>query len=162
VEAAEERPGGESMSALVAALYKDHATADQVRTALVSEGFATDRVQLTSPREPGPAGLTPANDTTAQLRKYFEQVFPDADEGEGVRSFVEGVRHGHAAVVVHPRGDIEVERALSILSASEPLEMREHDLANQTMEKAASEDSTTVVGKIVPEGLKTTINPRKN
>ncbi len=32
------------MSALVAALYKDHATADQVRTALVSEGSATDRV----------------------------------------------------------------------------------------------------------------------
>ncbi len=149
------------MSALVAALYKDHATADQVRTALVSEGFATDRVQLTSPREPGPAGLTPADDSTAQLRKYFEQVFPDAEEAGEVRTFVDGVRHGNAAVVVHPRGDVEVERALSILSASQPLQVREHDLDNQTMERAASHDGETMVGKVVPEGLKKTINPRK-
>src|SRR6185503_20749568 len=103
------------MGALVAALYKDHATADQVRTALVTEGFATDRVQLTSPQDPGPAGLTPSNDPTAQLKQYFEQVFPDADEASEVSTFVDGVRHGNAAVVVHPRGDVEVERALSIL-----------------------------------------------
>jgi hypothetical protein len=150
------------MSALVAALYKDHATADQVRTALVSEGFATDRVQLTSPREPGPAGLTPADDTTAQLRKYFEQVFPDPAEANEVSTFVDGVSHGNAAVVVHPRGDVEVERAMSILSASQPLEVREHDLANQAMERAASHDGETMVGRVVPEGLKKTINPRKS
>lgn len=150
------------MSALVAALYKDHATADQVRTALVSEGFATDRVQLTSSDDPGPARLSPSTSERDKLQDYFRQVFPDAHEGDDVRSFVEGVEHGNAAVVVHPRGDIEVERALSILSASDPLEMREHDLANQTMERAASNAPETVLGKIVPEGLKTTINPRKN
>jgi hypothetical protein len=149
------------MGALVAALYKDHATADQVRTALVTEGFATDRVQLTSPREPGPAGLTPSNDATAQLKQYFEQVFPDADEANEVSTFVDGVSHGNAAVIVHPRGEVEVERALSILSASQPIQVREHDLRNQTMERAASHDGETVVGKVVPEGLKTTINPRK-
>ncbi len=150
------------MSALVAALYKDHATADQVRTALVSEGFATDRVQLTSPSEPGPAGLAPANNATAQLRKYFEQLFPEPDEADEVSTFVDGVKQGNAAVVVHPRGDVEVERAKSILAASQPLEVREHDLANQTMERAASHEGETVVGKVVPEGLKTTINPRKS
>jgi hypothetical protein len=150
------------MSALVAALYKDHATADQVRTALVSEGFATDRVQLTSPREPGPAGLTPATEMTAQLREYFEQVFPDANEAGEVSTFVEGVTQGNAALVVHPRGDVEVERALSILSASHPLQVREHDLDNQTLERAASpEGGETVVGKVLPEKLKKTINPRK-
>lgn len=149
------------MGALVAALYKDHATADQVRTALVSEGFATDRVQLTSPSEPGPAGLTPANSSTAQLREYFQQVFPDAGETNEVSTFVDGVSDGKAALVVHPRGDVEVERALSILSAAQPLEVREHDLRNQTMERAASHNGETVVGKVVPEGLKKTINPRK-
>ena len=150
------------MSALVAALYKDHATADQVRTALVSEGFATDRVQLTSPHEPGPAGLTPSNDSTVQLRQYFEQVFPDADEASEVSTFVEGVSHGNAALVVHPRGDVEVQRALDILSASQPLEVREHDLANQAMERAATpHGGETVVGKVLPEKLKKTINPRK-
>src|SRR5262245_12325691 len=111
------------MGALVAALYKDHATADQVRTTLVSEGFATDRVQLTSSRDPGPAGLTPAREPTAQLREYFEQVFPDSAEADEVSKFVDGVSHGNAAIVVHPRGDVEVERALSILSASQPLEV---------------------------------------
>lgn len=150
------------MSALVAALYKDHATADQVRTALVSDGFATDRVQLTSSRELGPAGLTPSNDTTTGLRDYFEQVFPNADEAAEVRTFVDAVSHGNAALVVHPRGDVEVERAMRILTAAQPLQVREHDLANQTMERAASHSGETVVGKVLPEGLKTTINPRKN
>jgi hypothetical protein len=150
------------MSAFVAALYENHATADQVRTALIQEGFATDRVLLTSSREPGPAGLTPANDATAQLRKYFEQVFADENEAAEVNKFVDGVSHGHAALVVHPRGDVEVQRAMSILSASKPLEVREHDLANQTMERAASHDGETMVGMVVPEKLKTTINPRKD
>jgi hypothetical protein len=150
------------MSALVAALYRDHATAEHVRTALVSEGFATDRVQLTSENDLGPASLSPASEPTEKLQEYFVQVFPEPEERENVRAFVEGVQHGQAAVVVHPRGDIEIERALDILKDAEPVELCEHDLENQTMEKAASESSTTVVGKLVPEGLKTTINPRKN
>ena len=149
------------MGVLVAALYKDHTTANQVRTALVTDGFATDRVQLTSPEEPGPAGLTPSNDAKAQLQDYFEQVFPDANEAADVRTFVNGVSQGNAALVVHPRGDVEVERALSVLSASHPLQVREHDLADQAMERAASNSGETVVGKVLPEGLKKTINPRK-
>jgi hypothetical protein len=150
------------MSATVAALFKDHATAENVRTALVSEGFATDRVLLTSAEEPGPAALSPSSGKTEQLQEYFTQVFPASEEREHVRSFVDGVCAGKAAVVVHPRGDIEVERALSIISSSDPVELREHDLDNQTMEKAASTDGTTVMGKLVPEGLKTAINPRKS
>jgi len=150
------------MSALVAVLYDTHATADQVRTALIGEGFATDRVQLTSSVEPGPAGLTPSDDVTTQLQDYFSQVFPDENEADEIRTFVDGVQHGNAALVVHPRGEVEVQRALSILSASKPLQVREHDLDNQTMERAASHSGETVVGKVVPEGLKQTINPRKN
>jgi hypothetical protein len=153
---------GKFMSALVAALFKDHATAENVRTALVTEGFPTDRVQLTSVSEPGPAALAPAGGNTDQLRNFFARIFPAAEERAHLQSFVEGVRQGNAAVIVHPRGDIETQRALGILSSSDPIEMREHDLANQSMERAASKDSSTMVGKLVPEGLKTTINPRKN
>jgi hypothetical protein len=150
------------MSAVVAALFKDHATAEQVRTALVSEGFPTDRVQLTSETEPGQAALSPSGGKADQLRDYFSQLFPESNEREHVRAFVDGVRHGNAVVVVHPRGDIETQRAVGVLSSSGAIELREHDLANQTMEKAASEGSSTIVGHFVPEGLKTTINPRKN
>jgi hypothetical protein len=150
------------MSALMAALFPDHATAEQVRTALVSDGFPTDRVQLTSPSEPGQAALNPSGGKTDPLQGYFAHLFPASDEREHVRTFVEGVRKGNAAVVVHPRGDIETRRALGILRASNPIELREHDLDAQGMEQAASSASSTVVGKLVPEGLKTTINPRKN
>lgn len=150
------------MGATVAALFKDHATADSVRTALVTEGFATDRVQLTSPDEPGPVALMPSKGKDGQLQDYFSHVFPDSGETEHVRSFVTAVREGKAAVVVHPRGDIEVQRALGILNSSQPIELREHDLDDQAMERAASPASSTVVGKVVPEKLKETINPRKN
>jgi hypothetical protein len=150
------------MSALIAALYKDHATANRVRTSLVSGGFATDRVQLTSCDELGPAGVTPANDTTSQLEEFFAQAFPDPDEASGIREFVDSVKQGHAALVVHPRGEVETKQALDILSAARPLKVREHDLANQSMERAASHSGETMVGTIVPEGLKKTINPRKN
>ena len=150
------------MSALVAALFKDHAVADRVRTALVSGGFPTDRVQLTSEVEPGQVSLMPRGDKSQQLQDYFKQVFTDANERQQLRTFVEGVQHGNAAVVVHPRGDIETRTAVDVLSSSEPLQLCEHDLANQTMEKAASPASSTVVGHFVPEGLKQTINPRKN
>lgn len=150
------------MSALVAALFKDHATADRVRTALVSDGFPTDRVQLTSADDPGPVALSPSGGKNDQLQDFFAHIFPNPDERENVRAFVDGVRNGNAAVVVHPRGDIEVQRALGILNSSDPIDVREHDLQDQTMEQAASRSSSTVVGKLVPEGLKTTINPRKN
>ena len=150
------------MSALIAALYKDHATADRIRTSLVSQGFATDRVQLTSREELGPAGVTPQKDTTSQLEAFFRQAFPDADEAAGVREFVEGVKQGNAALVIHPRGAVEMRQVTDILSGTHPLKVREHDLANQTMERAASHSGETMVGAVVPEGLKTTINPRKN
>ena len=150
------------MSALIAALYKDHATAVRIRTSLVTGGFATDRVQLTSREEPGPAGLAPSNDTTSQLEEFFTQAFPDADEAGEVRAFVEGVKQGNAALVIHPRGEVETKQAKDVLSASNPLKVREHDLANQTMERAASHPGETMVGTVVPEGLKRTLNPRKN
>jgi hypothetical protein len=150
------------MSALVAALFQDHATADRVRTALVSGGFPTDRVQLTSEVEPGQAALMPSPNKSRQLEDYFTRIFTETNERERVRTFVEGVRQGNAALIVQPRGDIETRQALDVLSASQPIQICEHDLEKQGMEKAASEGSSTVVGHLVPEGLKETINPRKN
>src|SRR3954470_2129709 len=100
-----------AMGAVVAALFDDHATADQVRTALVSGGFPTDRVQLTSEAEPGQAALMPSSNKSQQLQDYFDRIFTEADEKEQVRMFVNGVRHGNAALIVQPRGDIETRQA---------------------------------------------------
>ena len=48
------------MSAVILAVFSEYGAADRVRTRLVSDGFPTDRVELTASSEPGRAGLHPA------------------------------------------------------------------------------------------------------
>ena len=127
------------MSALVVALYDNHAAAERVRTRLVREGFPTDRVQLTSSDEPGQAAVVgQAPDLEAQLEEYFGGLFDRVEEIPNVHFFVDGVQQGHAALTVHPRGEIETNRALEILEEAQPLEICDHDLRAQGMEHAAS------------------------
>jgi hypothetical protein len=128
-----------NMSALVVALYDNHAAAERVRTRLVQEGFPTDRVELTSSAEPGQAAVVgPSSDLEAQLEEYFSKLFDRLDELPNVHFFVDGVREGHAALTVHPRGEVETSRALEILEEAQPLEICDHDLEDQAMEQAAS------------------------
>jgi len=139
------------MSALVVALYDSHAAAEQVRTQLVSEGFPTDRVELTSQREPGQAAVaSPSDDLSQALEDYFTRLFDREEESEHVRTFVDGVQEGRAALTVHPRGDVETDRALQIIRHSRPLHVRDHDLHDQAMEQAASRQEETVIGKVLP------------
>jgi len=127
------------MSALVVALYDNHAAAERVRTQLVMEGFPTDRVQLTSSDEPGQAAVVgPADDLETQLEEYFSGLFDRLDELPNVHFFVDGVQQGHAALTVHPRGELETHRALEIMEEAQPLEICDHDLDDQAMEHAAS------------------------
>jgi hypothetical protein len=127
------------MSALVAALYDNHAAAERVRTRLVSEGFPTDRVRLTSLAEPGEAAVVgPSEQLESQLEEYFTQLFDRDEERPNVHLFVDGVQQGHAALTVHPRGKVETERALEIMEEAQPIEIIDHDLDEQGMERAAS------------------------
>jgi hypothetical protein len=127
------------MSALVVALYDNHTAAERVRTLLVSEGFATDRVQLTSQTDPGPAAIVgKGSDLGQQLQEYFSTLFTSADEMTNIRVFVDGVQQGHAALTVHPRGEVETHRALEIMEQAQPLEIVDHDLDKQGMERAAT------------------------
>lgn len=127
------------MSALVVALYDNHDAADRVRTQLVREGFPTDRVELTSAKEPGQAAVIGASGNLEnQLEDYFSGLFDRDDEVANVHVFVDGVQQGHAALTVHPRGDVETHRALQIMEAAQPLEICDHDLDDQGMERAAT------------------------
>jgi hypothetical protein len=128
------------MSALVAALYDSHAVAERVRTRLVSEGFPTDRVSLTSLAEPGEAAVVgPSDQLESQLEEYFSQLFDREEERPNVHLFVDGIQQGHAALTVHPRGKEETDRALAILEQeARPLERVDRDLDEQGMERAAS------------------------
>jgi hypothetical protein len=130
-----------NMSALVVALYDNHAAAERVRTRLVREGFPTDRVQLTSSEEPGQAAVVGrADDLETQLEEYFSGLFDRLDEIPNVHFFVDGVQQGHAALTVLPRGEVETNRALEIMEEAQPLEICDHDLLEQDMEHAASSD----------------------
>jgi hypothetical protein len=131
-----------NMSALVVALYDNHAAAERVRARLVNEGFPTDRVQLTSGAE-GSQAAAPgsADDLEAQLEEYFSGLFDRLDELPNVHFFVDGVQQGHAALTVHPRGEIETNRALEIMEEAQPLEICDHDLTDPSMEEAAARDA---------------------
>jgi hypothetical protein len=138
-------------SALIAALFPDHAAADRVRVRLSSgdAAFPTDRVQLTSKVDPGHAGLVPAESFALKLQAYFRTLFDQDDEAEQVRSLSAGVENGNGAIVVFPRGDIETKRAFEVLRQAKPLQLFEHDLDNQMLEHAASEDRAPVVSNVV-------------
>jgi hypothetical protein len=140
------------MAAVLVALYENYATADRVRTELVSDGFPTDRVELTSGREPGQAGNIPAASPQERLRKYFDTLF-DPD-GEGIAGygdfFADRVANGASAVTVHPRGDVEIDRATQILERHGPIEMEHKGLTDDIQfERAAVEDREPLVKKVL-------------
>jgi hypothetical protein len=143
------------MSAVLVAVFNDHGTAERVRTRLVKDGFATDRVELTSLQELGQVDLVPREGLEAKLTEYFRKLFQSDGNDERERSvqlFQRAVLEGKAAIAVQPRGDIETRRALQLLSETEPVALRSADLENQSLEHAATEEGTSVLtwmGKVL-------------
>jgi hypothetical protein len=138
------------MAAVLIALYDDHATAERVRTELVSDGFPTDRVELTSLREPGAAGALPGDSLPQKLVQYFQTLFEEAEQpSRGPQFFAERVRHGGSTITVHPRGEVETSRACEILKRSSPAELVAHGMEDQTFERAAADRNSTVVERIL-------------
>jgi hypothetical protein len=134
------------MSAVLAALFPTHRIADAVRTRLVQDGFPTDRVELASREETGHAEVVPAQSLGEKLTLHFRKLFPAEEEATELLS--RGVVEGHAVIAVHPRGDIETQRAIEILEQADPLELRATDLDNQPMERAASPSNQTIIPNV--------------
>jgi hypothetical protein len=156
------------MSAVLVVVFNDHVTAEAVRTRLVKDGFATDRVELTSLQELGQAKLVPREGVGAKLTEYFRKLFQsdgnDARE-RSVQLFQRAVLAGKAALAVQPRGDIETQRALQLLNESEPVALRSADLQSQSLEHAATEEGTSILtwmGKVLaaPGAPDTTGTPK--
>ncbi|MGH8317039.1 MAG: hypothetical protein ACREUL_03555 [Steroidobacteraceae bacterium] len=136
------------MSAVLAALFPSHEVAEKARTRLVEDGFPTDRVELTSGREAQQADLVPARSHAEKLTLHFRQLFPAKEDAEATEFLCRGVIQGGAVIEVHPRGDIETQRAIKILEHAGPLELRAADLDHQSMEHAASRSNETVIPNI--------------
>ena len=127
------------MSAVLLAVFGEYGDAERVRTKLVSDGFPTDRVELTSSAEPGRAGLHPAGSKRAKFIQYFRTLLTEDDERAFAEALAERVEGGGAATVaVHPRGAIETARAAEILQDAGAVEVVGPDLENQSFEHAAS------------------------
>jgi len=138
------------MSALIVAIFADHASADRVlvRLSTGDAAFPTDRVHLTSATEPGHAGVIPAESFALKLQAYFKTLFDGKDEADRVRTLTSAVQEGRAAITVFPRGDIETKRAREVLHQAKPLQLFEHDMHKQALEHAASESAAPVVSKV--------------
>lgn len=143
------------MSAILVAVFSDHTAGQAVRTALVKDGFPTDRVELTSSHELGQVELMPMRGVSDKLNAYFSSLFQGTSRKEGEHSallFQRAVLEGKAVVAVQPRGDIETKRALEVLNLAGPVEVRGKDLDKQTLEHAATETETPIftwMGKVL-------------
>jgi len=127
------------MSAVLLAVFNEHAVADRVRTRLVADGFPTDRVELTARAEQGRAGVHPAPAARDKYVQYFRTLLRRPDEQPFVDALAERVASGAATITVHPRGTIETERATHILESEGAVEVIGHDLNKQSaFEHAAS------------------------
>ena len=133
------------MTAVLAALLPNHEAAQAVRTRLVADGFPTDRVELTSKNELGRAKLVPAAAVSEKLTQHFRQLFPAQEDAEATQILSRGVLAGRAVITVQPRGDVETQRACEILEQANPLELRDRDLDNQPLERAASPSDKTLI-----------------
>jgi hypothetical protein len=113
------------MTPVIVALYDDYGIADRVRTQLVADGFATDRVQLTSRLETGQADAEPGADFAHRVANYFHTIFDQGDGEEQAEDFAARVVEGGSAVTVHPRADYEIRSARRILEQNQPVKVRE-------------------------------------
>src|SRR5215475_10705187 len=104
------------MSAVLLAVFNRHGDAERVRTRLVSDGFPTDRVELTARSEPGRAAEQPASSVQKKFQQYFGTLFNAEHEQDFVAVLAARVERGACSTIaVHPRGQIETERATHIL-----------------------------------------------
>ena len=136
------------MSAVLAAVYDSHQSAEQVRTLLVNDGFPTDRVELTSRQELGQAKLVPADDLEDKLTGYFQQLFPDGRGDVPVNQLQSAIRAGQAVIAVHPRGQVETDRAIQILNVAGPMQIEARDLDKQSVEHAAADQESSALSWI--------------
>jgi len=126
------------MSTVILAVFNEYETADRVRTDLVRDGFPTDRVELTAPRELGRAACQPAHSTHDKCVQYFRTLLRNEGEQHYPEMLAQRIDNGAATVTVLPRGVIETARATEILQGAHPADVVAHDISKHGWEHAAS------------------------
>jgi hypothetical protein len=113
------------MTPVIVALYDDYGIADRVRIQLVADGFATDRVEVTSRLEAGQADAEPGDRFAQRVANYFHTIFDQGEEQTQAEDFANLVVKGGSTVTVHPRADYEIASARKILHENGPVKVEE-------------------------------------
>lgn len=126
------------MSAVLLGVFDDSLIAERSRVALVRDGFATDRVDVTSQASEGRSRHVPAATAHERFFRHFWTLLGERDL-LAAEDLTRRVGQGAAVVTVHPRGTIETTRATQILAEHGMSLLVEHDLDNQRLERAAAD-----------------------
>ena len=136
------------MQDIIVALYDEQAAAVRVRTALVEDGFPTDRVEVTSPVEHRQADKGPSDSFGVNVLEYFRTLSAGDTDRQRLNRFAQAVIQGASAVTIHPRGEEEIRRAERILDREAPREVYRYlpddtgHLIDRKIERAASSRDT--------------------
>lgn len=104
----------------IIALYKHPTAAEEARVHLGQEGFPTDRLDVVSAADHGRVVDNPERSFEEDLAEYFKVLFEDEADLPVIENIVHCIQKGKAAVVVHPRGKVEIEQAEQILESHTP------------------------------------------
>lgn len=104
----------------IIALYGSDERAGLARTHLFTDGFAADRLDVVSWSHPGRASAGPNGHVEDDLIAHFSMLLEDDHDVSLVQRVVDALREGKAALIVHPRGKVEIERAQELLEEHEP------------------------------------------
>ena len=105
----------------IIALFPDLTVAERARTLLFADGIAADRLDIVAWQALGRVARNPKQTLEEDLIAYFAVVFDDDTDAQVVATVVDELKAGKASLVVHPRGQVEVERARDILESNNPL-----------------------------------------
>ena len=108
------------MPDVIVAMFSEISQAERVRTALVDAGFAADRVAVSSASEPGPAMAVPVKAGEDPFHVFFRTLLANSVIAEQADELAAHVQHGAAALIVHPRGRVELHDADQILEQNNP------------------------------------------
>jgi len=104
----------------IIALYADPERAGRARTHLFKDGFAADRLDVVSWQDPGRASAGPNDHVESDLTAHFNMLLEEDHDETLVVKLVDSLREGKAALIVHPRGKVEIERAQELLEEHSP------------------------------------------
>ncbi len=104
----------------IIALYKELRSAEHARVSLNREGFATDRLDVVSLADRGRVSDDPARSTEDDLIAHFSTLLDEESDLPVVEGIVHAIQDGKAALVVHPRGKVEIDQAQKIIEADSP------------------------------------------